>query len=384
VAAEAGCKLLIIKRLVPEKARAWVGGPEAIRRNALKTRRLWRASGRLLIKYLLPELCVLRGFVVNYQGMKALFFEGRKARVIDAPEPRARAGYAKVKVLVSGICNTDLELLRGYYGFSGIPGHEFVGRVVSPGSPLAGRRVVGEINLACGRCSWCATGLGRHCPRRAVLGIVKHPGAHAEYLTLPERNLSPVPDSVPDEEAVFTEPLAAACEILEQLGSVEGRKTAVLGAGKLGLLAAQVLAQAGADVSVFGRRPEKLRMARRLGLDARPAPVRAPRAQFDLVVEATGTAAGLPRAIQMTRPRGTVVMKSTFHGLARFDAAPLVVNEITVVGSRCGRFAPALDLLARRAVQVRPLISAEYPLSRAPAALRHAARPSSVKVLLRP
>lgn len=316
--------------------------------------------------------------------MQALFFDAGRAQVIETAEPRPRPAYAKVQVLVSGICNTDLELLRGYYGFSGIPGHEFVGRVVSSQSPLAGRRVVGEINVACGRCSWCVTGLGRHCPRRKVLGIVKHPGAHAGYLTLPETNLIPVPDEIADEEAVFTEPLAAACEILEQLGSVKGRKTAVLGAGKLGLLVAQVLRQAGADVFLFGRGAEKVKVARRLGLDARPGPARAPRGQFDLVVEATGSPAGLPRAIEMTRPRGTVVMKSTFHGLARFDAAPLVVNEITVVGSRCGRFAPALDLLARNAVQVRPLISAEYPLRRAPAAMRFAQRPGTVKVLLRP
>jgi threonine dehydrogenase-like Zn-dependent dehydrogenase len=316
--------------------------------------------------------------------MKALYFEAGKASVIDAKEPRPRRSYAKVQVLCSGICNTDIELLRGYYGFSGIPGHEFVGRVVSSGSPHCGRRVVGEINLACGRCSWCKAGLGRHCPRRTVLGIVKHPGAHAQYLTLPEANLLPVPDEVPDEEAVFVEPLAAACEILEQLGDVRNRTTAILGDGKLGLLAAQVLAQAGANVALFGRHREKLSLARRLGLEARPAPERAPRARFDLVIEAAGNRAGLPQAIEMTRPRGTIVLKSTFHGLARFDAAPLVVNEITVVGSRCGRFATALDLLARRAVQVRPLISAEYPLDRAVAAMRFACRPGALKVLLRP
>ncbi len=324
--------------------------------------------------------------------MRALTFEAGKARLVEAAEPRTRPGWAKVQVLLSGICNTDLELLRGYYRFSGIPGHEFVGRVVASAGPRnagwMGRRVVGEINLACGRCSWCAAGLGRHCPRRRVLGILRHPGAHAEFVTLPETNLFAVPDRISDEQAVFVEPLAAACEILEQLsnaplGSVQGRKTAVLGDGKLGLLAAQVLAQAGAEVTVLGKHREKMALALRLGLTALPAP-RAARRSFDLVVEATGSSAGLPRALELARPRGTIVMKSTFHGLARFDAAPLVVNEVTVVGSRCGRFAPALKLLARGAVNVKALISEEFPLDRAPAALREAARSGVLKVLLRP
>jgi len=318
--------------------------------------------------------------------MKALVLKAGKARVAEAAEPRARPGWAKVQVLLSGICNTDLELLRGYYRFAGIPGHEFVGRAVT--GRRAGQRVVGEINLACGRCSWCAAALGRHCPRRKVLGIVNHPGAHAEFLALPESNLHAVPDSVSDQQAAFVEPLAAACEILEQLndapsGSVRGRKTAVLGDGKLGLLVAQVLAQAGAEVTVLGKHNEKLALARRLGLAARMEK-HAPQREFDLVVEATGARAGLPRALELVRPRGTIVMKSTFHGLARFDAAPLVVNEVTVVGSRCGRFPPALDLLVRRAVNVEALLSDEFPLRRAPAALRHAARPGILKVFLRP
>lgn len=308
--------------------------------------------------------------------MKALTFDKGTARVADAAVPRARPGWAKVHVVLSGICNTDLELLRGYYGFAGIPGHEFVGL-------HQGRRVVGEINLACGRCSWCAAGLGRHCPHRKVLGIVRHPGAHAEFLMLPLSNLVPVPDSVTDEEAVFVEPLAAACEILEQLRSVEGRRTAVLGDGKLGLLIGQVLEQAGAPLTLFGKHRAKMELARSLGLDAKPRE-QAPLRYFDLVVEATGSPGGLPRALELVRPRGTVVMKSTFHGLARFDAAPLVVNEVTIVGSRCGRFAPALDLLARGAVDVKALISGEFPLERALAALRAAARPGVLKVLLRP
>ncbi len=314
--------------------------------------------------------------------MRALYFKEGRVEVVETPAPRAPAGWAQVRVLASGICNTDLELWRGYYEFRGIPGHEFVGVVTSPG-PFEGRRVVGEINIACGRCTWCAAGLGRHCPRRKVLGIVRHPGAHAEFLTLPLANLHAVPDHVTDEQAVFIEPLAAACEILEQLGDVKGRRTAVLGDGKLGLLVGQVLEHAGAGVVVLGKHREKMALARRLGLAARPSQP-ASSHSFDLLVEASGSRAGLPRALELVRPRGTIVMKSTFHGNASFDAAPLVVNEVTVVGSRCGRFPPALDLLARNAVQVEPLISAQFPLDRAPAALRHASRPGILKVLLRP
>ena len=282
------------------------------------------------------------------------------------PRPRAGPGVALVRVLVSGICNTDLELRRGYHRFSGIPGHEFVGRVEGPeGSPWIGKRVVGEINLACRRCTECRRGLGRHCARRRVLGILRHPGAHAEYLTLPEENLHGVPDTVPDEQAVFTEPLAAACEILDQVEVDRGTRAAVLGAGKLGILCAAVLENAGAAVTMVGRRS------------------RARARSFDLVVEATGSPLGMPRALTLARPRGTIVWKSTYHSPARFDAAPLVVNEITVVGSRCGRFEPALDLLARRKVDAARLIDAEFPLARAVAALAAAARPGARKVLLR-
>ena len=315
--------------------------------------------------------------------MRALVFKVGKARVAEVAQPPTRPGWVRVRVLLSGICRTDLELLHGYYGFSGIPGHEFVGQVLSPHSRYAGQRVVGEINLGCGRCSWCAADLGRHCPRRKVLGIVGHPGSHARFLSLPESNLFPVPDHVPDVQAVFVEPLAAACEILEQLGDVGGLATGVLGDGKLGLLVAQVLAQAGADVTVLGKHRRKLGLAGRLGLPA-VSERRGARHSFDLVVEATGSPAGLPRALELVRPRGTIVMKSTFHGAARLEAAPLVVNEVTLVGSRCGRFAPALELLARRAVNVEALISEQFPLRRATAALRHAAGPGVLKVLLRP
>jgi alcohol dehydrogenase len=301
--------------------------------------------------------------------VQALVFRDAHAEVADVPRPRVRRGFTLVRVVLSGICNTDLELLRGYHGFAGIPGHEFVGVVEGPSSSrLFGRRVVGEINLACNACDWCARGLERHCPKRTVLGIRGHGGAHAEWLTLPERNLHAVPDGIPDEHAVFTEPLAAACEVLEQVRVSPAMRAAVLGPGKLGTLVAQVLETAGADVTLLGREASSSAKA----------------GSFDLVVEATGSPEGMRRAIALVRPRGTIVWKSTHHAPARFDAAPLVVNEITVVGSRCGPFAPALALLAEGRVDVAPLLSAELPLADAPRALRLAARRGVRKVLLRP
>lgn len=299
--------------------------------------------------------------------MLALFFEGGRGRVGETTRPRVPKGFALVRVVVSGICNTDLELKRGYHGFSGIPGHEFVGIVEGPAeSSWVGKRVVGEINLACGKCGMCRQGLGRHCSKRRVLGILRHPGAHAEMLTLPEENLREVPEEISDEEAVFTEPLAAACEILDQVEVGAKTRAAVLGGGKLGTLCAAVLRDAGADVTVVGRK------------------TRARSGSFDLVVEATGSPEGMPRAISLVKPRGTIVWKTTHHAPARFDAAPIVVNEVTIVGSRCGRFEPAIELLRKRKVDVRRLLSAEFPLRRATAALREAARPGVRKVLLRP
>jgi alcohol dehydrogenase len=281
-----------------------------------------------------------------------------------------------------GICNTDLELQRGYYDFQGTPGHEFVGEVVAADSPeLVGERVVGEINLACGRCQWCATGLGRHCPRRTVLGIVKHPGAFRELLTLPERNLHRVPRGIQTEHAVFVEPLAAACEILDQLTIPRGAPVAVLGDGKLGLLVGQVLKAHGAEVHQYGRHKDKLRIATKAGIDARIAR-KLPQAEYGWVVDATGSSEGLQQAVQMTKPRGTVVMKSTVHGTVGINSASVIVNEITLVGSRCGRFEPALRLLQKKLVDVESLISEILPLKDAPLAFRRAATPGVLKVIL--
>ncbi|MGA2181891.1 MAG: alcohol dehydrogenase catalytic domain-containing protein [Bryobacteraceae bacterium] len=318
------------------------------------------------------------------KAMRSVHLENGVVSVRAAPRPKRPEGFALIRLLLGGICNTDLELQRGYYGFRGVPGHEFVGEVAEADTPaLLGQRVVGEINLACGHCEWCARGLGRHCPRRTVLGIVKHPGAFREFLTLPEANLHAVPADLPTERAVFTEPLAAACEILDQVEIPRGGEVAVLGDGKLGLLIAQTLQAHGARVHHFGRHREKLRISRAAGVTTEIAGKRLPVAAWEWTVDATGSAEGLRQAAAMTRPRGTLIMKSTVHGLVSLDTAPLIVNEITLVGSRCGRFEPALKLLRSGKVNVEDMISGEYPLSQAPAAFARAAEKGVMKVLLR-
>jgi alcohol dehydrogenase len=316
--------------------------------------------------------------------MLAVRLEKGVVRVRKQARPRRPEGFALIRLLQGGICNTDLELQRGYYDFQGTPGHEFVGEVVAADSPdLIGERVVGEINLACGHCEWCAKGLGRHCPRRTVLGIVRHPGAFREFLTLPERNLHRLPRGIPIEHAVFVEPLAAACEILDQVKIPRGAPVAVLGDGKLGLLIGQVLKAHGAEVHQYGRHRDKLRIAAKAGIEARIAR-KLPQAEYGWVVDATGSSEGLQQAVQMAKPRGTVVMKSTVHGTVGINSASVIVNEITLVGSRCGRFEPALRLLQKNLVDVESLISEILPLKDAPLAFRRAATPGVLKVLLQP
>ncbi len=272
--------------------------------------------------------------------MTEVWIEDGSVTVRKRPRPR---GGVLLKLRLGGICNTDLELMRGYYGFRGRPGHEFVAERVD-----TGERVVGEINLACGKCAWCAKGLRRHCPKRTVLGIVKHPGAFADYFTLPEVNLLPVPGAVADEHAVFAEPVAAACEIVEQIPSIVHAEAAVLGDGKLGLLIAQVLAVHGSKVDLFGRHPEKMKVARRAGVRT---PGRRTARKYQYVVDATGSPAGFAEAASMVCPRGVLVMKSTVHERVHVDMAPLIVDEITLVGSRCGQFAPALELIREEGAQ---------------------------------
>src|ERR1700694_3838085 len=266
--------------------------------------------------------------------MLAVHLESGKVEVRKQPLPRIPKGFARIRLLAAGICSTDLELQRGYYGFSGTPGHEFVGEVVAAeGAPKwIGKRVVGEINLACGSCEWCARGLGRHCPHRTVLGIVKHPGAFREFLTLPIRNLHRVPDSISTEQAVFIEPVAAACEILDPVKIPKGDRVALLGDGKLGLLVAQVLQAHGACVNLFGRHRDKMRIVEKAGVTTELLPKKLPERVYRWVVDATGSPEGLRAAVMMCEPRGTIIMKSTVHGLVTIDTAPVIVNEVTLVG----------------------------------------------------
>lgn len=313
--------------------------------------------------------------------MRALIWDGTVARVGERPEPAADAETAVVRVALAGVCNTDLELVKGYMGFRGVLGHEFVGTVEDGPAEWRGRRVVGEINFGCGQCDTCRRGLRRHCPTRRVMGILGANGAFAERVAVPLANLHAVPDAVPDDAAVFVEPLAAAFEILEQVHVQPGMRATVLGDGKLGLLVAQVLHQAGARVLAVGKHADKLAILARRGIETVARDAWQP-AAADLVVEATGTAAGFARAVAATRPRGTLVLKSTVADPAPLDLAPLVINEITVVGSRCGSFAPAVRALENGSVDVRSLIALRRPLRDAAEALRDAARPGVLKVVI--
>ena len=317
--------------------------------------------------------------------MKALRVQKGKivVRDVDVPEP---AGEALVRVLVSGICNTDLEIARGYAGFKGTIGHEFVGIVEkSPNGEMIGERVVGEINAGCGECALCLANDPRHCATRTVLGIVGRDGAHAEFLRLPLANLLRVPEKVADEHAVFAEPLGAACGIMERTPISGDMKVAVIGDGKLGLLCAQAIALTGVPVLVIGKHAEKLRIAERRGIETANSKQAAKRTRnFDVVVEASGSSSGFAVALDLLRPRGALVLKSTFHGATRLETSRIVVDELRIIGSRCGRLAPALDLLKKGAIDVDSLISEEYPLRDGVLAMERARKKGVLKVLLRP
>jgi threonine dehydrogenase-like Zn-dependent dehydrogenase len=278
----------------------------------------------------------------------------------DVPRPE-RTDECLIRVRRAGICGTDLQILEGYAEFTGIPGHEFVGiveRAPAADAAWVGKRVVGEVNIGCRHCDWCARGIKEHCDNRNVVGIRRHDGAFAEFLSLPAVNLHEVPGTMDDDTAVFAEPVAASCRIFEQMRVDDRARVAVVGDGRMGLLVAQVLRTAAPDVTVFGRHDQKLAVARALGLTAVRSDDRAPSpARFDVVVDVTGRPEGLRRALEIVRPRGTVVMKSTFHGEVPVSTWPIVVDEVTLVGSRCGPFRPALNLLASGAVQVKPLIA---------------------------
>jgi len=343
-------------------------------------------------RWLVPCVALCSNAILMLAAIK----RGNRVVVVQKPLPRLRPGWALVRVRLAGICNTDIEILRGYHNFQGTLGHEFVGEVARVTSPRdakwVGRRVVGEINLACEglglrkKCGYCRRGIPTHCARRRVLGILGHDGAFAEYLALPVVNLHRVPEGVPDEAAVFTEPLAAACEILEQVNIRAHREAAVIGDGKLAQLIARVLRASGPRVVLIGKHEEKFRLARLAGIDtAMATSSRARRSnQFSLTVEATGSPSGLALAQEITVPRGTLVLKSTFHGAANVETWPIVVKELTVIGSRCGPFPPALALLRSGQVDPRPLISCAFPLKDAAEAILYAHQPGAMKVLLRP
>ena len=317
--------------------------------------------------------------------MLALRVENRELAVREIPAPRNR-DETLIRVVLSGICNTDLEIARGYAGFNGTIGHEFVGVVEESGNrDLVGRRVVGEINAGCGKCELCRAGDTRHCASRTVLGIVGRDGAHAEFLQLPDVNLIPVPDNISDRQAVFVEPLAAACGILERVSIAESDRVAVIGDGKLGLLCAQVVTLTGARVVLVGKHPEKLEIVARRGVEtASPTEAEKWKREFDVVVEASGAAPGFKLALDLLRPKGKLVLKSTFQGSTEIDAARIVVDEISIVGSRCGRFQPAIDLLKQQKVDVESLISEEYALANALTAMDRAKAAGVLKVLLKP
>ena len=323
--------------------------------------------------------------------MRALYWDGHELRVdshytttksIIAGET-GESQTALVKVHLAGICATDLQIFKGYMGFTGVPGHEFVGSVSEGFGDWIGKRVVGEINFGCGRCENCRRDLSRHCPNRSVMGIVNADGAFAEYVSLPVANLYAVPDNVSDEEAVFTEPLAAAFEILTQIQLNPGDEVLVLGDGKLGNLCAQVLRLSGARITALGKHADKLALIKKSGVRTVLLNDWQPR-WFDVVVEATGSAAGLELALSAVRPRGTLVLKSTIAAAHQVSLAPVVINEINVIGSRCGPFADALDALSAKRVAVTPLIDAVYALADGVAASQHAARAGAKKILLRP
>ena len=333
--------------------------------------------------------------------MLAFVVHNHKLVETEKSRPKLRRGWALVRVRLAGICNTDIEILRGYHDFRGTLGHEFVGEVAEVrGSAQEqarwiGRRVVGEINVACSAygyrpvCVFCRRGLKTHCARRTVLGIVAHDGAFAEYLNLPLENLHVLPESVSDEQAVFVEPLAAACEILDQINSKEFRKATVLGDGKLAQLIALVVRTKLPQVVMHGKHDRKLALARRAGVKTKRVvgnvkDLKRLNDGYDLVVEATGSPSGLDLAQHLTEPRGTLVLKSTFHGATPVEMWPIVVKEITILGSRCGPFAKAIGLLRSGRVDPRPLISRTFPLRDAGKAIRFAQRGETMKVLLRP
>ena len=315
--------------------------------------------------------------------MRALVFDQSLSFRPRHPEPVAADGDTLIRVRLAGICATDLEIVKGYMGYRGVLGHEFVGEVVeSPDKKLLGQRVAGEINIVCGRCDLCLSGLASHCRNRSVLGILRHDGAFADYVRLPALNLHIIPKAIEDEQAVFIEPLAAACQVLKQI-KLDGRKwVTVLGDGRLGLLVAQVLRNAGCPVRLIGKHPQKMALCEKWSIRSRAAADIVPRHDQDVVIECTGSPAGLEMAMQMVRPRGTIVLKSTVATGKPLNLAPVVVDEITVIGSRCGPFREAIHALAQKQVDVTSLIHRRMKIEQGVEAMELAGRAGVLKVLL--
>ena len=315
--------------------------------------------------------------------MLALVYDKKPALRKNVHEPKPPKGEALIEVSHAGICSTDLEILRGYMGFTGILGHEFVGKVVRGSRRWQGKRVVGEINCVCERCDMCRSGMSNHCRHRTVLGIDERDGCFSELVALPERNLHEVPDTVSDEEAVFTEPLAAAFQVIKLVRIEPRMRVAVLGSGRLGLLVAQVLAQTGCRLTVVGRNEHSLGFCEKKGIQTVTVDELVPRKDHDLIVECTGDPTGLELSLQLVRPRGKIVLKSTYAIGSDLNLAPLVVDEVSLIGSRCGPFPEALGALARKEVDVLSMISRTLPLAKGLEALRLAGQPHTTKILLR-
>ncbi len=314
--------------------------------------------------------------------MRALMFDRKLEFRRDYPDPVSALGESIVRVSVAGVCGTDLEIARGYMQYRGVPGHEFAGRVVESQNPsLRGKRVVGEINAGCGRCATCSAGLARHCPDRTVLGILGRDGAFAEFLRIPDANLIPIPDSMPDDVAVFVEPIAAAYEIFEQVHLARNQTIVVIGDGRLGAIVALALKGEKYLPLVAGHHREKLARLADLGLAT--AEESSVRDKFDVVIDCSGSGSGFRRAVELVRPRGKIILKSTAAAAAEINLAPIVVNEISVIGSRCGRFQPALDALTAGKIDPRPLIDGAFALDDGIAAFEAAKNPLNFKILLK-
>ena len=316
--------------------------------------------------------------------MKALYFDGTKM-IFDKSYPTPESNESLVKVSLAGICGTDLEIMRGYMKYHGVLGHEFVGTVVqSENKELIGKRVVGEINAGCKKCDSCLKGMERHCPDRTVLGILNRDGAFAEFLTLPNDNLHVIPDSITDSQAVFVEPLAAAFEILEQIQLKPTWRVAVVGDGRLAQLILQVLKLNSPNITCFAHHEKKLKSAKRLGIKIKTKLDAEDKTSFDLVVEATGSNSGFSDSMNLVKPRGTIILKSTIASRENLDLTPAVVNEVTLVGSRCGLFKPAIDALATNIISVNEMIDSTFPLEDFSKAIEHAKKPDTLKVFLKP